>query len=64
LWLVWSDYQYKGTAGEVENPDQGIIQELKHATDDAEYGRVYAEWISRHMRCALFNVQRVDLTVR
>jgi len=61
FWLVWSDYQYQGTAGEVENPDQDGAQELKSITDDAEFARAFAAWARKHMPYASFNSQRVDL---
>jgi hypothetical protein len=64
FWLVWSDIQYKGPAGETEHSDEGLRQATKHVTDEAEFVRIIVEYARKHARYPFFNVQRVDLIVR
>jgi hypothetical protein len=63
FWLVWSDYQYQGAQGEVENPDKGFIQDVKNIDDDAEFARATEDWVRKHAPNHGFNMQRVDLIV-
>lgn len=64
FWLVWSDYQCEGPGGEVENPDQVLTEEMKKVNGgEADYARIFLEFMEKRMRHYELNVQRVDLAL-
>jgi hypothetical protein len=63
LWLVWSDYQYQGSTGDNDNPDQGFFNDVKDIADEAEIARIVTEWAATHMPRSSLNMQRVDLVL-
>lgn len=63
FWLVWTDYQFKSAAGEVEHPDKGFNEISRNIVEDAELAAAAAQFYGAYMPCYRFNMQRVDLVV-
>lgn len=61
FWLVWSDYQFRGQAGEIENPDRSFLEVVRDITDDSQFARILVEWTQANMPRTGFNMQRFDL---